>query len=62
MSPKVYLLKIFLILVGYYIIPNYKTFFTLNSTFTKVVKNVVSNNTSNVSGLDMNHRYVDDKL
>ena len=54
--------KIFLILVGYYIIPNYKTFFTLNSTSTKVVKNVVSKNTSNVSGLDMNHRYVDDKL
>lgn len=55
--------KIFIILVGYGIIPSYKNFLTLNNMVTKVKTKVVNNNSvSNVSSLNVCHRYVDEKL
>lgn len=55
--------KIFLIIIGYYVIPKYKNFLSLNTTVSTVMTKVVrTNNIANTSSIDMDHRYVDDKL
>lgn len=57
------ILKLFLITIGYLVIPNYKKIFRIKESKNDMKTNVINyNSSSNLTNIETEHRYVDAKL